>query len=195
MAPEVEIPHPFVGGGVEHRSVAGNLGSEHLAELIPLDVPVWVRTAIEAMQADLRSVAKTVAHHSAVLDEMARSKADPARVVELAEALPQRIVDALAAVSGAGTVVMPVDVERLVAELSVAMKYLDHTASELRNETQRLRAFREALHDDLPTVARAVDEATARADARLAEVADHLDELTALEGPDGVDHDQQSASN
>lgn len=62
-------------------------------------------------------------------------------------------------------------------ELRRSLAEVHSSAAELRNEMVRLAAFRQALADDLPTVASAVDAASKRADGRLAELTERVNDL------------------
>jgi hypothetical protein len=66
--------------------------------------------------------------------------------------------------------------------LREALSEMQSAAAELRNEMTRLAAFREALADDLPSIADAVDRASERADGRLQDLTRRVESMSGRPG-------------
>lgn len=70
----------------------------------------------------------------------------------------------------------------MTENLREALSEVHAAASDLRNEMTRLAAFREALADDLPSVADAVDRASERANGRLQDLTRRVETLAEQPG-------------
>jgi hypothetical protein len=151
-----------------------------------LEVMEWLRGAFEGVRAELRVLSDGIARQQSSIADIAEANAAAAELVRVSDLLPQRVAAAVAdAIAHAAPVTSP-ESEQALASVAEALVQLEHLADDLRSESLRLHAFREALAADLPTVARAVEEAAARADARLADLSDRVDELSARKGLAGL---------
>jgi hypothetical protein len=146
----------------------------------------WLKSAFDGVRAELRVLSDGVARHQSAIADIAEANATALDIVEVAALLPERVAAAVA--EAVSHVHQPPshEAELAVAGVSEALAQLETLADELREESLRLHAFREALASDLPVVARAVEDAAARADNRLAQLTDRVDELAARKGLGGL---------
>lgn len=135
-------PAPSPNG--RHPEATGPGPADHVASL---------RAAVEGLRGEVAVLAEAVRAQGVAL----------ARLVEVDRSARPDGREASQARAGTGPDGGPTadEVRRSLAEARAA-------AAELRRETVRLAAFREALADDHPSLAGAVGEATARAEQRLA---------------------------
>jgi hypothetical protein len=151
-----------------------------------LEVMEWLRSAFDGMRAELRVLSDGVARQQTSIADMVEANQAMGELASIAEVLPARVAAAVAeAVASISTAPSP-EAQETLDGVRDALIQLETMAEELRSESLRLHAFREALAADLPSVARAVDEAAARADARLAELSDRIDDLASRKGLSGL---------
>jgi hypothetical protein len=151
-----------------------------------LEVMEWLRSAFDGLRAELRVLSDGIARQQSSIADVIEANAAAVQIVEAADALPGRVAAAVAeAVAGVTPEPSP-EAQAALEGVTEAIVQLEYLADDLRNESIRLHAFREALSADLPAVAKAVEDAAARADARLAELTDKMDELAVRKGFGGL---------
>lgn len=162
-----------------HAAVATDDGRAEILE--------WLRSTFDGVRSDIRALSDAVSRQQATLASFEEAAQSNALVVAATEALPARVGAAVAeALESHHLDTLAPAHEEVVAKVSDTLAGVEDIASELRNELVRLHAFREALASDLPAVAAAVDQASARAEARLAELTERVDELSARKGLSGL---------
>lgn len=151
-----------------------------------IEVMAWLRSAFDGLRAELRVLSDNIARQQSAIADVVDAHEAAAGIVQVAESLPGRVATAVSE-AVAGLAHERTDEAKAALDgVTEAIVQLEYLADDLRNESVRLHAFREALAADLPAVARAVEEAAARADARLAELTDRVDELAARKGLSGL---------
>ncbi|MDP8936613.1 MAG: hypothetical protein M3O23_02585, partial [Actinomycetota bacterium] len=154
-------------------------------------VLAWMQDEFDGLRSQLQTLAGSVAQNQAVVREMAGSRADDldetlaqletraaelrgeaARLAGLEDSLtgklPELVADAVRPhVRQAIDDRVPAMVDEVIQpELKAALNDVESCTAELREETLRLRSFRDELADRLPRlVGEAVEEALARAPA------------------------------
>lgn len=162
-----------------HAEVATDDGRAEILE--------WLRSTFDGVRSDIRALSDAVSRQQATLASFEEAAQSNALVVAATQALPARVGAAVAeALESHHLDTLAPAHEQVVAKVSDTLAGVEDIASELRNELVRLHAFREALASDLPAVAAAVDQASARAEARLAELTERVDELSARKGLSGL---------
>ena len=153
------------------------------------EVLTWLRTAFDGVRSELRVLRDAVDRQQVVLANIAESQAAAERLVDIADGLPERIGDAVSDAvrfegasrswpAGSAAPAVALEGVDVVADvLRTSLMEVHASAAELRNEMVRLAAFRQALADDLPTVASAVDAASKRAGGRLDELTERVNDL------------------
>lgn len=165
--------------GNGHANVAMDDGRAEILE--------WLRSTFDGVRSDIRALTDAVSRQQATLASFDEASQSNALVVAATEALPARVGAAVAEAleSHHADTLVPAQ-DEVVAKVSDTLAGVENIASELRNELVRLHAFREALAADLPAVAAAVDQASSRAEARLAELTERVDELAARKSLSGL---------
>lgn len=181
--PRADLVHP----GRQPQPRADQTGAHETG----MRVLAWMRDEFDGLRSQLQTLAGSVAQNQAVVREVSESRADDldetlaqleTRAAELrGEAarlggledsltgkLPELVADAVRPhVRQAIDDRVPAMVDEVIQpELRAALNDVESCTAELREETLRLRTFREELSDRLPRlVGEAVEEALARAPA------------------------------
>lgn len=166
------------------------------------EVLEWLRSAFDGVRHDLAMVIEAMGRQQQTLSTLSQSEATAAKLVELVEALPERVTASVAEIfkeaapadtaaprsspSTAAAKEFAAHWRQLATangsgavdpELQESLAEVQALAAELRNEMSRLAAFRAALMADQPALAQAVDTATERVDGRLTALAHKVEVL------------------
>lgn len=211
MASPVVVRRPaFVSRGEVSGAAtipAAVAGPEPAAAMEPAEdgrgeVLEWLQSAFDGVRDDLAMVLDAVGRQQQALTSLSEREGATTRLVELAEALPDRVAAAVADAIAAGAkaaeprqplpeyidqavreIVRPGQgammnrVDEVAAELRGSLAEVQAAAGELRNEMARLAAFRSALAADQPELAHVVEAATQRADGRLTTLAQRMESI------------------
>lgn len=155
--------------------------SEAAARLAELADGLPERIAAAVTEALATEQSATLAHVDEVLDQVRQMAVSsmstgPGRDADGGDELRDLLPDDLLERPARSTSTIN-RVDAVADELRQSLAEVHASASELRNEMVRLAAFRQALADDLPTVASAVDAASRRADGRLSELTERVNDL------------------
>ena len=190
-APSLDEAEVIAARGPRIRTrIQGPAGNGHAEVAVDdgrAEILEWLRSAFDGVRSDVRALTDAVSRQQATLASFDEAAQSNALVVAAAEALPARVGAAVAeALESHHEDTLAPAQEAVVAKVTDTLAGVEDIASQLRNELVRLHAFREALAADLPAVAAAVDQASARAEARLSELTERVDELAARKGFSGL---------